>query len=210
MTTVAQLQTVEGITATPKATPQSLRLQQHHLAANASDGPLNRAFPPQTPLAEEEEDSKEHPCKRHRPLKEGWQEAFSKESSLVRVARWTYEDSNPIDFSQKGVSHLSVFCEIASSAHLLDSSIFVVQDTWYGRKDLRAANWAGRNLPKHICFFRLISPLESPKIIGLQDIHSTDALCHHGSLCFVPGVARRVKTRELSSITCGSCITSWD
>ena len=80
----------------------------------------------------------------------------------------------------------SVFHEMASSAHLLDSSIFKVQDTWYGRKDLRAANWAVRNLPKCIHFFRLISPLESPKIIGLQEIHSPDIPYCHGSLAFCP------------------------
>ena len=75
---------------------------------------------------------------------------------------------------------------MASSACLLDSSIFEVQDTLHGRKDLRATNLAARNWPKHICFFRLISPLESPKIMSLQDIHSPDALCHHGSLAFCP------------------------
>ena len=75
---------------------------------------------------------------------------------------------------------------MVSSACLLDSSIFKVQDTRYGRMDLRAANWAVRNFPKHIHFFRFVSPLESPKIMGLLDIHSPDALCHHGSLAFCP------------------------
>ena len=86
---------------------------------------------------------------------------------------------------QEGSCNLSsIFCEMASSAHLLDSSIFEVQDTWYGRKDLRAANWAVGNSPKHICFFRLVLPMESPKIMGLEDIHSPDAVCCCGGLVF--------------------------
>ena len=112
---------------------------------------------------------------------------FSKESSLVRVARWTNQDSHPINFQQEGSYDLSsVFCEMASSAHLLDSSIFEVQDIWYGRKVLRAANLAVRNSPKCIHFFRFVLPLEPPKIMGLHNIHSSDAPHHHGSLAFCP------------------------
>ena len=103
------------------------------------------------------------------------------------MARQTYQESHPINFQQEG-SHdcSSVFHEMASSACLLNSSIFEVQDTWYGRKDLSAANQAARNSPKHIHFFRLISPLELPKIMGLQDIHSHDAPYCHGGLAFCP------------------------
>ena len=57
-----------------------------------------------------------HQQKRRRPLKstltkEGQWEAFSKESSLVRAARWTYKESHLVDFRQEESHDLSsVFC----------------------------------------------------------------------------------------------------
>ena len=154
---------------------------------NTSDSPPNRTFPPSRFHQWERRRPPKDGLTRHRPLKEGQQEDFSKESSRVRMARQTYQESHPTDFRQEGSHDLSsVFCKMASSAHLLDSSIFEVQDTWCRQKDLKAANWVAKNSHKCIHFFSLVSPMESPKIMGLQDIHSPDTLCHHGGLEFCP------------------------
>ena len=119
---------------------------------------------PKVPPVEDEEAIKECPYKRLRPLKEGQQEAFFKDSSLVRVARQTYWESHLIDFRQEGSHDLSsVLHEMVSSTCLLHSSIFEVQDTWCGRKDLKAANQVAKNSPKCIHFFRLISPMDHLK-----------------------------------------------
>ena len=172
MTTAAQLQAVEGITTTPKAsstvpgTPVAPSGGKHWWQSPEQNLPTQRFY------QWKGEASEEHPHKRLKPWKEGRWEAFSKESSLVRAARWTYQDSHPIDFRQEGSHNLSsVFCKMASSAHLPDSSIFEVQDTWCGWKDLKAANQVAKISHKCIYFFRLILPMESPKIMGIQDIH---------------------------------------
>ena len=77
-------------------------------------------------------------------------------------------------------------------------------------KDLKAANWAVKNLHKHIHLFRLISSMQLPKIMGLQDIHSPDALHHCGGLAFCPWCGKEGIMRVLLSITCKLHITSWD
>ena len=50
----------------------------------------------------------------------------------------------------------------------------------------KAANWVTKNSHKHTHLFRLILPMELPKIMGLQDNHSPDALWHHCGLAFCP------------------------
>ena len=120
MTTMAQLQAMEGITATPKATPEP------ETPAAPLDGKCwwqsskQSHSHPQIPPAEEEEASKEHHYKRFRPLKEDRHEAFSKEYSPVRAARQTYQDSHPIKFQQEGSHDLSLMS--ATKWHLLPAS----------------------------------------------------------------------------------------
>ena len=140
---------------------------------------------PWIPPVEEEGASAGHPCKRLGPLKEDWWEAFSKESSLVSAARWTYQESHPTDFTHKESHDLSsMFCKMASSAHLLDSSIFEVQDTWCGWTDLKAANQVAKHSPKCILFFRLISPQKSPQNNGSPGYPFPWCPHLHGSLAF--------------------------
>ena len=79
---------------------------------------------------------------------------------------------------------------MATSTNLLNTKVYEVQETWGGWKDLRAANQAARASPKDIHFFQTISPMESPKIMGLKDIHSSEALQWWGSLTFCPWCSR--------------------
>ena len=62
---------------------------------------------------------------------------------------------------------------------LLNMEIYLVQDLWPGKKELHAANCAAISSAKEICYFWMVSPMESPKIMGLKGIH-------HTSLSFYP------------------------
>ena len=68
------------------------------------------------------------------------------------------------------------FWEMADSAGLLDSHIYEVQDMLTGWKEPHAANHVAKSSSKDICYFQVISPTESPKIMGLKGIHSLKAL----------------------------------
>ena len=52
-------------------------------------------------------------------------------------------------------------------AGLMDSDVYVVWDQWWVKKELHAANYAARGSAKDLLFFWVVSPLESPKIMGL-------------------------------------------
>ena len=47
-----------------------------------------------------------------------------------------------------------------------------------GQHELEYANYALKTLPKGLKFFHLVSPSESPKVMGLTNIHHPDALYH--------------------------------
>ena len=63
---------------------------------------------------------------------------------------------------------------------LLNTGIHLVQDLWPGKKELHAAISSA----KEICYFLVVSPMESPKIMGLKGIHFPEALKHHSGLSF--------------------------
>ena len=69
---------------------------------------------------------------------------------------------------------------------LLSIKIHLVQDQWRGRKELCCANYMVRGSAKDLHCFRVVSPLESPKIMGLWGIHFPKALKHQASLLFCP------------------------
>ena len=70
MSTVSQLQAMEGIATTPKATPQCQRLQQYHQVINAGDSPPTEpSHPPDSTRQKMRRPPKSGPCKRLRPLK---------------------------------------------------------------------------------------------------------------------------------------------
>ena len=105
--------------------------------------------------------------------KESHWEAFSKDSKIIKAARWAYHPSHKGMFVQEGSYDLmSVFQEMATSTGLLDSDVHEVQNEWTGWKDLWATHQVAKSSPKDIHFFQLVPPTESPKIMGLNGIHS--------------------------------------
>ena len=71
---------------------------------------------------------------------------------------------------------------------LLGCAIYEIQEVWTGWDELQHANHVLRALPKGLKFFQVVSPSESPKVIGLVGIHHPDALQHfngvtHSSWC---------------------------
>ena len=64
------------------------------------------------------------------------------------------------------------------STSLLGSEIFEIQETWTGQHELEYANYALKTLPKGLKFFYPVSPSESPKVMGLTNIHHPDAFHH--------------------------------
>ena len=131
-------------------------------------------------IANDDEVLEECPHRKHKEentLNEPRKGAISKESDIVKAARWVYQKVQWDNFEQQG-SHLF---------HLLpDGHInqplecwglgHDVQETSGSQKDLRTANWVSRASLKDLHFFQIVLPMESPKIMGLKGIHSIEAL----------------------------------
>ena len=64
------------------------------------------------------------------------------------------------------------------STGLLSSEMYEIKETWTGWHALEYANYALKPLLKGMKFFHPVSPSESPKVMGLTNIHHPDALCH--------------------------------
>ena len=95
----------------------------------------------------------------------------------MKAARQVYQKAHWANFEQEGsYNHSSIFHQMATSTNLLGTEVHEVQESWGGQKDLRAANQVARASPKDIHFFWIISPTESPKIMGLKGIYSSEAL----------------------------------
>ena len=73
-----------------------------------------------------------------------------------------------------------------TSAGLLGSEIYEIQEFWEGWSKLQYANDTLRALSKGLQFFHAVSPLESPKVMGLAGVHNSEALCHFNSMTFCP------------------------
>ena len=120
-------------------------------------------------------------------LKESHWEAFSKESEVIKAARWAYYRTHCPSFEQEGSHDLSfTFWEMATLMNLLGNEIHKVEESWTGWKDLKAAHQYAKSSPKDSHFFRVVSPTEMPKIMGLKGIHSPKTLQQHSRLAFCP------------------------
>ena len=75
---------------------------------------------------------------------------------------------------------------MAEMVGLMDTEIHLVWDQWWGKKELCAANYVARRSAKDLHYFWVVSPLKSPKIMGLKRIHTPKALKHQASLLFCP------------------------
>ena len=122
-----------------------------------------------------------------KPLKENCWKAFSKESELIRVARQAYYKTHQPNYEQEGWYDLSsTFWEMAASANLMGTEVCKVQEAWTSLKDLRVVHHVAKTSPKDICFFRIVLPTKSPKIMCLRGIHSPKVLQWQGGLSFCP------------------------
>ena len=112
-------------------------------------------------------------------------EAFCKDVDLVQHIRQTYFRTHLPSFYKEATYKLTnIFREMAEMADLLGSKVHLVQDKWKGRKELHSANYEVRGSAKDLHYFRIVSPLNSPKIMGLWGIHSPEALKHQAGLSF--------------------------
>ena len=79
---------------------------------------------------------------------------------------------------------------MVDSVGLLKSGIYKVWDAWTGWKDLCSANHAAKASQKNIQFFCVVTPTELPSIMGLEGIHSLEALCRQGDCSHCPWCAK--------------------
>ena len=111
--------------------------------------------------------------------------AFSNDSDLVQHIRQTYFIAYPPTFYKEVIYELAnVFREMAEMASLLGTKVHPVQDQWRGRKELCCANYVVRWSTRDLQYFRVVAPIESPKIMGLWGIHSPKVLKHLAGLSF--------------------------
>ena len=85
-------------------------------------------------MADIDDMPKEHPCQKQKEgrlalkaLKEPCREAFTKESDVVKAARWAYQKVHHNDFEQEGVYSPSVFHQLITSTDLLGTEVHEVQ-----------------------------------------------------------------------------------
>ena len=144
-------------------------------------------------------------------LKKNCQEAFCQDSDLVQVTRRRYFEAHYPTFNQEGSHNLSgLLWEIVACADLLDSEIYKIQEVWTSQRDLWYANDVLKSSPKGLQFFCPVSPLELPKVMGLQGIHHPEALCHHTGLSYCPWCRKEVHNEETVyyklGLICSRCL----
>ena len=109
-----------------------------------------------------------------RLLKESHQEAFSKDTEIVKAARQAYHLSHKGMFTQEGSYDLTlIFRQMAQETNLLNAEIHEVQEVWASGWELKAANHAAKASQWDIQFFHTVSPIESPNIMALKGFPPT-------------------------------------
>ena len=89
-------------------------------------------------------------------LKENCQEGFGWDTNQVQVTRQTYFETHHPTFDQEE-SHnlLSLFWEMITSANLLESEIYKIQQVWTGQKKPRYAHHVLTSCPRVFKFLAL-------------------------------------------------------
>ena len=91
------------------------------------------------------------------------------------------------NFSTENTCDLSdIFWCMIKTGELLGSTIYEIKEAWTGPDELQQANYVLRTLPKGLKFLKMVSPLESPKVMGLTGIHDLDTLCHFNGVTHCP------------------------
>ena len=120
-------------------------------------------------------------------LKPSHVETFGQDSDLVKEARKEFCLKHSYNFITEGTCNLlEIFRQMATSTALLGTSIYEIQVSWTGPDEIRQANYVLRSLHKGLKFLHVVSPSESPKVMGLVGIHDPDALCHFSSITHSP------------------------
>ena len=115
----------------------------------------------------------------HKVLSRSHQKAFSRDSKLVQKAREEYyQENHPCFNNETSCDMADISWSMIESAGLLSSEIYEIKEIWTGQSELQYTNYALRTLPKGLQFFCPVSPLESPKVMGLTGIHHPNAFCH--------------------------------
>ena len=123
----------------------------------------------------------------YKTLKPSYAEAFSQDSDMVKEARMEFSLKHFYNFATDGTCDLSrTFRQLAASTNLLGTSIYEIQSSWTGPKELKQANYALQSLPKGLKFLHVVPPSESPKVMGLMGIHDPDALCCFSDMTYCP------------------------
>ena len=165
--------TAPGVT---RLSPQSK--QQHHVPDWV--GPFSPSEATSKVTPEEPPHSKwVEKMSFHKALSRSCQQAFSRNSRLVQKAREDYYQGNQLHFNSENSCNLTdVFQNMIKSTGLLGCEIYEIQETWMGQCKLEYSNYFLKSLPKVLKFFCPVSPSESPKVMGLTNIHHPDALWH--------------------------------
>ena len=120
-------------------------------------------------------------------MSQSHQEAFGQDSPLVKKAREEYFKRHSLNFNNENThSFTGIFRCMIESADLLGSFIHKIHEVWTGLDELRQANYVLRALLKVLKFLRVVFPSQSPKVMGLMDIHDPDALCHFNGITHCP------------------------
>ena len=70
---------------------------------------------------------------------------------------------------------------MAKMVGLMGTDIHPIEDQWQGKKELHTANHVAKGSTKTFAISQVVSPIKSPKIMGLKGIHSPEALkCQAG------------------------------
>ena len=110
-------------------------------------------------------------------------EAFHKDLDLAQHIRQTYFRAHSPVFHKEVAHNLAnVFREMAKIAGLMATEIHPIQDQWQGKKELHMAKGSTKNIQ----YFPVVSPIKSPKIMGLKGIQSLEAQKCQASLSFCP------------------------
>ena len=110
-------------------------------------------------------------------------EAFCKDLDLVKHIRQTYFRAHAPVFHKEVTYNLAdFFGEMAKMAGLMGPEIHPVKDQWQRKNELQMAKGSTKNL----YYFWVVSPIKSPKIMGLKWIHSPEAPKHQVGLSLCP------------------------
>ena len=115
--------------------------------------------PLQRLLWEDPPSSKRWEVPRFKTLKPSCDEAFSRDSDMVREARREFFSKHSYDFTTVGNHNLSgIFQQLAMSANLLGTFIHEIQASWTGPKELKQANYTLQSLPKGLKSLHMVPP----------------------------------------------------